>query len=146
MTCSSGAVERSGAPSAFASSPPCSFLRGWAPPPPPPPFKKGGGGGGERIAQYFGRKKPARRGMSSRLSERGGTRIGKTFNRSKRSSRNFPSVTIRRRSRLIAATTRPRNFRVSFDPSLENSFSCSTRRSFPPRKPPVSLRGPPPPR
>src|SRR3990172_8897950 len=153
MICSSGAVERSGAPSALASSRATSSRRRSFPGERTAslctkfsssrtfPFQlwdattssasfENDRGGRERIAQYFWRKKSARRGMSSRLSERGGTRIGKTFSRSKRSSRNFPSAIIRRRSRLVAAMTRPWNFRFSFDPSLENSFSCSTRRSF----------------
>ena len=53
------------------------------------------------LAQYS-----ARSGMSSARSRSGGTRIGNTLSRKKRSERNLPSRTASSRFRLVAATTR----------------------------------------
>jgi len=87
-------------------------------------------GGRERTAQYFCRKWSASSGMSSFLSASEGTRSGKTFSRSKRSSRNFPSATIFRRSRLVAAMIPPRNALGRLEPTGAYSRSWSTRSSL----------------
>ena len=76
------------------------------------------------LAQYS-----ARSGMSSARSRSGGTRIGNTLSRKKRSERNFPSRTASSRSRLVAATTRASVRSVSLPPTRSNSRSWSTRSS-----------------
>src|SRR6267154_2627075 len=69
-------------------------------------------------------------GISPWRSRKGGTRRGKTFKRKKRSDRNFCSLTIASRSRLVAAIKRASVRSVRELPSRSNSLSCSTRRSL----------------
>ena len=65
--------------------------------------------------------------MSSARSRSGGTRIGNTLSRKKRSERNLPSRTASSRSRFVAAITRASVRSVSLPPTRSNSRSCSTR-------------------
>jgi len=71
-----------------------------------------------------------RSGMSPSRSRKGGTWTGKTFNRKKRSDRNFCSLTIASKSRFRRGNQRGSVRSVRELPNRSNSLSCSTRSSL----------------
>ena len=68
--------------------------------------------------------------MSARRSRNGGTAMGRTLRRKKRSSRNWPAATAAWRSVLVMAMRRASIRRVSVPPRRSNVRSCKTRSNF----------------
>ena len=68
--------------------------------------------------------------MSSRRVRSGGRVRGTTLSRWKRSARNAPEATARRRSRPAAQTKRTSTSRVRVPPTRSNFRSSTTRRSL----------------